>query len=843
MADNFITVPLNRGLDFVTPPMIAETGTLLSALNYEVTSALGYSRYDGYERCDGGADGGISTYYTVTLIPTDEELATTPAPPVGSTIAKVSYRTNGVYDVNDITAREYAGVVLSWDFDGTTAQLVYAPTGSSVGLPAGAQLEINGNIYFTTTTIAVDGRTTATSASAYLESVRSYSASLRALVQTSPSAIAGVHYSRDHLYQVVDCPAFTVDTSSLSSWVKGDRVAYSGKLYDLLEVTDNEVVLRPTEYSFTTASTTKLYKVGPAGTVVADVDFTGVPAQESAYGYLIRRNGVSEPRGYTVMKPSYAFRYGNGSGEIPALTGLGAGNYTLALGTSGETLTVKLTQVSHDFGDYATSDAGGIISLAVVSASPGATRNYPMVGDVLTIAGGTVELETLVDIGSLAGTKALAPTKASLLASAQGYKYYQFLTANFYGRADLRQFYGANGVTRAFWCDGETYGSIVTMDDTELDTPKYIAFHANTRLALGFDAGSVMLSVVGQPYNFSGVQGAMEVATGDNITGLIESYNDSTIVFGRRSIRRITGTDESTLELQTISANSGALDYTCASIGSTVVFTSPTGVSTLDQAAEYGDFVGQNATSSIYTWLNPRLTVDTSTIEPSGVVCAFPVRSKNQYRLFLRSGEVVAVGFTTEGPKITMLRFGVRDADLRIPIAWDSSVADNGQEWITAVWDRHASLSGIGGVVGTIPDSRRLYRLDYGWGFDGRTFDSYFELIHNFPTQGYTFNTIERVRMHGLGYGIASLQIKSSGLEVDYDQPYHRAVQDISMPVKPVVLYNQMQPVTSIIDQANWGLGIKLMIKTSLDFDTAAVEPKHICQVLQLHTQQGVNDI
>lgn len=82
MASNFTTVLLDRGLDFVTPPMVAETGTLLNGRNYEITAALGYSRYDGYERCDGGSDGGITTYYTVQLTNTSG-LPSGPAPDCG----------------------------------------------------------------------------------------------------------------------------------------------------------------------------------------------------------------------------------------------------------------------------------------------------------------------------------------------------------------------------------------------------------------------------------------------------------------------------------------------------------------------------------------------------------------------------------------------------------------------------------------------------------------------------------------------------------------------------------------------------------------------------------------
>jgi hypothetical protein len=94
---------------------------------------------------------------------------------------------------------------------------------------------------------------------------------------------------------------------------------------------------------------------------------------------------------------------------------------------------------------------------------------------------------------------------------------------------------------------------------------------------------------------------------------------------------------------------------------------------------------------------------------------------------------------------------------------------------------------------------------------------------------------IEKIRLYGQGYGVATINVKSSGIEEDFDQAYHGTIQDISMPATPVVLYTRMKPVTSIIDQANWGLGIKLRFVNTTPENDSATEPSHICQVLVLH--------
>ena len=67
--------------------------------------------------------------------------------------------------------------------------------------------------------------------------------------------------------------------------------------------------------------------------------------------------------------------------------------------------------------------------------------------------------------------------------------------------------------------------------------------------------------------------------------------------------------------------------------------------------------------------------------------------------------------------------------------------------------------------------------------------------------------------------------------------------QDISMPATFKGLYKGMQPVTSIIDQANWGLGIKLRVQGSIPVGSTETEPSHVCQVLVAHmTTSGARD-
>ena len=67
MADSILPIPLNLGLDLVTPPLMVEPGSLIDCLNYEMTDTAGYRRIDGYEQYDGFPNGDLNEYYIISL--------------------------------------------------------------------------------------------------------------------------------------------------------------------------------------------------------------------------------------------------------------------------------------------------------------------------------------------------------------------------------------------------------------------------------------------------------------------------------------------------------------------------------------------------------------------------------------------------------------------------------------------------------------------------------------------------------------------------------------------------------------------------------------------------------
>ena len=255
---------------------------------------------------------------------------------------------------------------------------------------------------------------------------------------------------------------------------------------------------------------------------------------------------------------------------------------------------------------------------------------------------------------------------------------YQFITENFYGDPDYNSLYGVHGLPRAFSYNGDFFYKIFTQPDPEKDSPRSVANH-HGHLALGYHGGRVDLSVVGQPYNYNGVEGASSWAFGDKVVGLLPLSGTILGVFGSKSIWGISGTTVDNFATQVVSPNIGAIEYTICDMGFPV-YANAYGVYTLSQTQEYGDYLGQPMSRDVSPWLRPRLLrKDTSDKE---VVCAWPVRSKNQYRLAFSDGYVMSMTLNGQQLPTFSKQMYMADGQALIPIALSSELDEGGEERI-----------------------------------------------------------------------------------------------------------------------------------------------------------------
>lgn len=863
MADSLAQLVLDQGLDLVSAPITAKPGALIGCLNYELTDITGYRRIDGYERYDGYPNGAIYEYFRTDLVATDplNQILIVP----GSIISRIG-DTSPRIDIGIVLGGEFptnlydvaptegiAQFRLEQDYlnltdgvshlvlqsgDGLLA-LAEAPTtlGSTfiVTTPSGTQFEIDAP------GALVEGRTLA-DPETYLQTIRDYSWVLRNEVLPAPGHIAGLHWFDDRLLAAVNTFKVTVEVNDTDPQPAVNvRLRWNGTLYRLVAVeTVNLDTINTYRFHLLPIGTSatvdddlvEVDVADVAGTVWAtDVSDQTPTSANSLYAVLGYYNtpASSGVRGFTYLPPAYSFEFDAGSSDAllgPALTfddtSDPADAYYL-VGGDGTALKVRLTSVVRSDGVWASDTAVGNGQFVVLERIAG-PRDVPADNDVLhseyptTATSAVLTINGDATITTLPGTGTLDATGTR----------YVWGTYNFYGQSSTLSAFGATGAGRAFWANEHGYGSITAIPSSEIDTPKYVSFHAG-KLVLGYERGSVLLSVLGEPYNFNGQDGAIEIATGDDITGLLELPGSTLAVFGKRSIRKITGYTDADTVLGTIAGNSGCFDYTAVLMGQEAVYAGHNGISTLGQTAAYGDFIGKRLSDPISTWLRPKLVRTRPGFEEGGTICAYPVRSKGQYRLVLASGETVVVTLIGDAARVSLINTGM-SGETRVPYAWSSEVSRDGLERIHVRWD--------------VPTKEDMaVEMDVGWGFDGYAFRHYFDTAHLFNSTGSQMMGVERIRMYGQGYGVATLDIKSSGIEEDFMQEYHTKIQDISMPRKVDLLYSRMRPVTSIVDQANWGLGIKLRINGTIPEASLLTEPPHICQVLLLHLRtEGAQD-
>lgn len=856
----YTPIPLNEGFDTITPPVMKEGGSLIDCLNYEMTGEFGYRRIDGYERYDGWVGGEIANYYRVNVQIVD-----------ASVVAELVPGAN-LYVNDPAGAIVMATVVAYTNTGGNTGQLVYASVNPDyLLLRNGRQIDTDDSPTWriNVTSDAVSGIVTDPPAT-FVANLRTYQAALRGTIVASPTSVVGIHFFRDQPIVALNCPVISVlifDPAQRALLNEGGIVGYQGTRYRIVTKTYFStsglvtLTVDPIGGVFPFDSNLRLINSsgGTYGTVVVDGPIS-VTYDSSDDAYLVAygtpdQGGAHAPR---TLERSVWIRFANG---VAAMQSSFAVGQTISIGLDGSTYQVGyITSAVLQSGTFAANTAAGWLEVSFsYTLNPGGFGNKPWVdttSDVLSPGGSKWADIAETFVSKIAGEKMLRATRTR----------YQWITANFYGQEETLRAYGATGASRAFWANAYiptrtvptptgaistdqailyAWGNIRSAEFLYQDKPKYLAFHANSQLALGFEGGSVILSVPGEPYNYEGVQGASEVATGDQLTGLLEAQDDSLIVFGKRTIRRVTGSTDADLAVRTISGNSGCLDYTAVLVGGLPMFASPNGITSLEQAETYGDFEGQRATYKISNTLPLKLTPDRSDSETGGAAMALPVRSKNQYRLWLKSGEVIVVTITSEGPKVTRSDYGAdfTTNSVRVPFAWSSQLSDSSKEYLLVAWDSVLALryqNVNGSISSTIPDQKRMYALDRGWGFDGARFPSNFDVAHVFQDVGTHLTTIKKVRIHGLSYGLATINLKAAGvIRPDFfDQAYHTRVQDISLPRSLTLFSAEARPVTSIVDTAIEGLGIKLGFYAT-QLTPTETEPSHTIQVLVCEADEG----
>lgn len=831
-------IPLNAGLDLSTAKMLTEPGSLTDCLNYEVVDQLGYRRIDGLARYDGNI--------TASDLP---------------------------------SARVYSAILIN--YTGTTKSFVNKTFLDADGKPAGFVFSFNGNdldnlagityISFNGAS-AIGGSVPSESVSwtsynvtdvveslitpAQLTALNSY---ILGLVTDLPATPVGLHWFRQNLFAVVPLMGVKYvasdDNEPVSYVLNGTLTSTNGPTTATIlgKVVTKEAAADASEEGYILIDSYDTFWAAAGGALGGDVSVSsGTINQNKATGpsevdycllwKAVRPEIYNETPGPTVpgwvrvpATITVLVELDGTATEFPALRRNGSvTDSTFYFDDGTGTLEAVLLDWSIvNDGTFADGDAILALQFEAPELSSGThdldiTTTDIMYSDAsaMTKLG---DVRARAEINFLPGIPGLKENSSR----------YEFITANFYADETLDAFYGVNGAGRAFVAGGmssEGVSFIYTQPDADKDKPRHVENHL-LHLALGFKAGSVQLSVPGEPTNFSGDLGAVDMGVGDRVTGLMSLAGETLGVFCEKSVWSIAGATSDDFTTKVILPKVGCIEYTLVDCGEPV-FLNNSGVATLSTTDRYGDFLGTKISKNVSSWLLPRLRRGpVGTMNSSGVACAIPVREKNQYRVFFNDGKIMTVTLRDgQEPAITFQEYYFNQSFLGertnrlVPIAWTSEVDWQGKERIFISHYNEDSPF----------NTNRVFALETGDSFDGQYIEHYFDTNWYFGDSPIMYHTLQRVRAYGLSRGLASLKIQATGPQTDFyfkGNEFPSTSVPLNLPrVNPIGITTDLQPVTNTADISARGLALQLRVSGSAT-SLSTIEPTHAVQILMLYTQ------
>lgn len=857
-------ISLGKGLDLYSTPFSAAVGSLSACSNYEITDAEGLRRMDGMLEYDGTTWTGTTVFLRCTFTngtPTAPSLGTIIAYFDGSIIGTTTKILGEVVDRTIGTGSNPDSYTVA------CSDVSVIPNGLtklySVNQTTGA-LTSPGNLASITILTSIDA--TAYRLANYMPSTGGNSLGYLAL---------GLNSFKDKDYAVAPFPELTVTGRDVGNgFVTGTYTlaptagqmignsANSAEAY-VISTTDATDGSGFKTYYFTIAILSGTYKdwrdAITAGASLTDLTITpGTAAvtQARPTALLAPTSIVAGPStlwycqpaeeayasgilpmqlGWKPLMTNFLLNFNNGtyaSATIPKLERTFATIPTTAV----YYLTDGVNIFSCDLVSYFVPDVGGSFTTNNAAGTL-QIRNIQLVSGTWDVIDNTYDLHSanpptapnkVADITSTMAINGL-PSAIELI---EAFSKIEFVNNNFYGDDAWEGMYGVTGAGRAFYYDEDLFASIYTQTDSTKDIPRHVSVH-HQHLMLGFPSGSIQISVIGEPSNFLGLDGASEFALGDAVTGLLPLNGTTTAVFCRQSIRGISGSNVDNFVDQTLSPNVGCLEYTLANMG-VPVFCDHSGIKTLEQSEKYGDFVGRPLSYKVNRLLRPRLSrVSGSVSSQYAPVMALPVRSKNQYRLYFADGLVLTM---------TMLEGGEPEFTTQYPLRPDSVTASFVIFAGSSVIDGRGIERLLGSSLNLIDDtySNSVFAIDRGWGWGSEAIAFSMETNPFFGESPAGFVIANKCRLYGLSHGKALLKIASSGAQTQLTTRYNSAVELIDLPYtvesySPIMVPRNSKPASVV----NRGLALQIKISNRDDEAVAALSPSHVLQALVLSTTPG----
>lgn len=340
---------------------------------------------------------------------------------------------------------------------------------------------------------------------------------------------------------------------------------------------------------------------------------------------------------------------------------------------------------------------------------------------ILDTITGTFSATNILQVGGV--SKATASSLATAITIKPAGRY-ETIVYNFTGSTDTKRIYGCDGVNYGFEFDGTIYVPIHTGMTT--DTPAYVSA-LKGQLIFAY-RGSSQNSEIGEPYRWSTVFGAGEIALGDDITGYsIEAK--TLVIMSRNSAYQLTGDNGENFVIDPLDAEIGAIPRTCQSIGRAYCL-DDRGIVQITRAQEYGNFNLATTSGKVQKVVDSLRAV---------VVASSVYRSKDQYRLYGSDGTGLCM---TVGVGQYGLEYSFTEFKYPVNVACTCTGEDSTGKDVVF----------FGSTTGMV------YQADKGSSFDGDDIEAYIWLPFNHSKSPEVIKSYRKATLEMTAIGYASLR-------------------------------------------------------------------------------------
>lgn len=438
---------------------------------------------------------------------------------------------------------------------------------------------------------------------------------------------------------------WTLDTAGTSGVSVGDTIngQTSGATGKVLAIVSSGFILGRVTGTFLLGENIRVGVVTvTTSTETAQINGASVPSDDADYTLLAANDlrtdiqavpGSGPIRGVWVYNDTvYAFRDNVGGTAGNMWKATAGGWVQVTFGT--EIQFVNAAGEIHA-GDTITGHVSGATATVIQPLLRSGTWSAAGVGTlIISVTSGVFQSGESIKVGG--SIKADTSSLATAIIRQPGGKL-DFVNGNFSGLSTGLKMYGADGVNLAFEFNGTTYIPIRTGMAT--DTPTHIMFHKNY-LFLSF-AGSVQFSSIGNPYQWTVVTGAGEIATGDAITGFLPQGGTSSgaalAIFTRSKTFILYGSSASDFTLTPSFFDLGYSEFTMQQVSNNAYGLTSRGVQSLITTLTYGDFDYAAITYLIQPLMAAKRGLETASTTS---------KVENSYRLFWSDGYALHIGMT-----------------------------------------------------------------------------------------------------------------------------------------------------------------------------------------------------